>query len=503
MMGDRERNLSKSKVMKGLQCPKSLYLSVHAPELARPTPAAVQAVFDEGHRVGIEARNRFPGGVLIDVAPTEFATALEATQAQIAAGARVLYEATFVHEGVLVRIDILHRSRAGSPWHICEVKSTTEVKDQHIDDAAVQTWVLRGSGERVASVSIMHINNECVYPELDRLFTQVDVTAPVEEALGALPSAVAKFKAMLMKQAAPNVDIGPHCDDPYECEFKDHCWSEKKIPEISVFDIPNLSTKRKWEFYRKGVVDLAQLRDTEEKLNSTQRKMIEVTLSGTRALDRKAVQRELRAWTFPLYFLDFETIGPAIPRYPGTRPYEQVPFQFSCHIQLKPGSGLTHSEYLHDLTSDPREPLIRALIDCIAENSSVVAYNKGFESGRLSALARAFPVYGDRLLGIAGRLVDPLPIFRAHVYDRKFRGSFSIKSVAPALLGASLSYEGMAVAGGSEAQIAFEELILDATSPARKAELRQAMLDYCRKDTIAMVKLVEWLRDGGGAGSGE
>jgi hypothetical protein len=140
------------------------------------------------------------------------------------------------------------------------------------------------------------------------------------------------------------------------------------------------------------------------------------------------------------------------------------------------------------------QPLIRALVGVIGKRGSVVAYNKGFESGCLSALARAFPKYAKQLHGIAARLVDPLPIFRAHVYDREFRGSFSIKSVAPALLGDSLSYEGMTVADGTGAQIAFEELIADGTSAARKAGLRQAMLDYCRKDTIAMVNLVEWLR---------
>jgi len=494
-MNGRERNLSKSKVMKGLQCPKSLYLAIHQPDLARETPAGLQAIFDQGHRVGVEAQKRYPGGVLIEAPHTDLALALKRTEEAVASGALALYEATFVHDGVLVRVDILHRKKVGSPWHIVEVKSTTEVKDQHIDDAAVQTWVVRGAGEHVSSVSVMHINNQCVFPDLADLFTVADVTKEVGEAVKPLPKVIAKLKKILQGEKAPALDIGPHCDDPYECDFKDHCWGAKKIPEISVFDIPGLAAKRKWELYEKGVVELAKLVSAEEKLNSTQRKMVEVTLSGKRALNREAVERELAEWKFPLYFLDFETIGPAIPRYPGTRPYEQVPFQFSCHAQMKPGGMLVHAEYLHDSVSDPREPLIRALVDAIGKRGSVVAYNKGFESGCLSALARAFPKYADQLLGIAARLVDPLPIFRAHVYDREFRGSFSIKSVAPALLGDSLSYEGMIIADGTGAQIAFEELIADDTAAARKAELRQAMLDYCRKDTIAMVNLVEWLRN--------
>lgn len=493
-MNGRERNLSKSKVMKGLQCPKSLYLSVHHPDLAGATTAALHSVFEQGHRVGLEAQKRFPGGVLIDAPHTDLALALKQTADAVASGALILYEATFVHDGVLVRVDILSRKKVGDPWHIVEVKSTTKVKDQHIDDAAVQMWVLRGAGERVASISIMHINNQCVFPDLSRLFTVAEVTGAVEGAAKSLPNAIAKFKKLLQGAAAPVLDIGPHCDAPYECEFKTHCWEEKKIPEFSVFDIPGLSSKRKWELYKKGVVDLATLLSAEEKLSPTQRMMTEVTLSGKRILNRKSVERELAEWQFPLYFLDFETIGPAIPRYPGTRPFEQVPFQFSCHTQMEPGGILLHSEYLHDSASDPREPLIRALVDTIGEHGSVVAYNKGFEGGCLSALAKAFPTYDDQLLDIGSRLVDPLPIFRAHVYDREFRGTFSIKSVAPAILGDELSYEGMAVADGTGAQTAFEELIADGATDVRRSELRHAMLDYCRKDTIAMANLVEWLR---------
>ena len=490
-----KNNLSKSRYQKGLQCLKSLYLTTHQRDLAAPSSKSLQAVFDQGHLVGIEAQKRFPGGVLIDVPPTELTKALDETKTAIESGAKVLYEATFIHDGVLVRVDVLHRPKVGKPWNLFEVKSTTEVKDQHIDDAAVQTWVLRGAGEKVATASIMHINNQCMFPDLKNLFTNVDITDKIQASIKAIPDNLAKFREALKKSAPPKLDIGPHCDDPYQCEFKNHCWAKKKIPEISIFDIPNLSTKRKWELYDKGILDLVKLMGAEEKLNPTQQKMVEVTLSGKRSLNPKAVERELAAWTFPLYFLDFETIGPAIPRYKGTRPYEQVPFQFSCHIQLKPGGALTHAEYLHDSVSDPREPLIRALIDCIRKKGSVVAYNKGFEGGRLASLAKAFPSYSDRLLDISERLVDPLPIFRAHVYDREFRGSFSIKAVAPALLGEEVSYEGTALSNGTEAQVGFEELISEKTTKARKTELTKAMLEYCGKDTLLMMNLVEWLRN--------
>lgn len=479
--------------MKGLQCPKYLYLTVHQPHEAAPVTTSQQAIFDQGHTVGSEAQKRFPNGVLIIAPFNQPDQAVEETAAAIRSGALVLYEAAFHHEDVLVRIDILHRDSIESPWNICEVKSSTEVKNQHIEDAAIQSWVLRGCGEDVKSVSIMHINNECVFPNLEKLFTLEDVTTRVEGLFSLIPGQVAKFKEMLQKSKPPKFDIGPHCDDPYECGYKSQCWRDRKLPDLSVLDVPNLNSKKKWELYRKGIVDLAQLISTEEKLSIIQRRMIEVSISNQRFIDFKAIRRELSAWTYPLHFLDFETIGPAIPRYLGTRPYEQVPFQFSCHVQSSAGGPIIHTEYLHDSKSDPREPLVKALVESIGDQGSVVAYNKGFESGCLSALARALPKYSDQLLNIAERLVDPLPIIREYVYDREFKGSFSIKSVAPALLGSELSYDGMSVSNGSEAQVAFDELISGVSNPKRKVDLRQAMLDYCRKDTIAMVNLVEWL----------
>lgn len=480
--------------MAGIQCPKRLYLAIRHPELATPPDASQQAIFDQGNLVGIEAQTHYPGGVLIDAPYNELTKALEQTEKAILAGANTLYEATFIHEGVLVRVDILHRKTSRSAWEIIEVKSSTEAKVQHVQDAAIQAWVLRGAGQKVGRVSVLHINNQFVYPDQGELFAEVDVTNQTEATLSLLPSLLASLREKLMRPEAPSLDIGPHCDDPYPCEFKDHCWGAKKIPELSVFDIPRLSTDRKWRLYQDGVIALDHPQLKTEALNETQRKMVEISNSGKRSVAAQAIERALSKWAFPLYFLDFETIGAAMPTLPGTRPYQQIPFQFSCHAQLKAGGPLLHFEYLHDQGSDPRPALIQALIDAIGNQGSVVAYNKGFEGACLSELAKFSPEHSSALIGIRDRLVDPLPVIREAVYDREFRGSFSIKKVAPALLGQSMSYEGMEVADGGAAQLAYARLTSGALSEAERASLKQAMLDYCRRDTIAMVNLVEWLR---------
>ena len=221
--------------------------------------------------------------------------------------------------------------------------------------------------------------------------------------------------------------------------------------------------------------------------------MIQCTVDGRRFVDSKAISKEMEDWIYPLSFLDFETIGYAIPKYNGQRPYQQLPFQFSCHIRQKQGGKLEHREYLHMTDTDPRESVCRALIEMVPKSGSVVAYNMGFENGVLQSLAELFPKYKKKIKSIAARLVDPLPIFRAHVYDRAFSGSFSIKNVAPALLGKDASYEGMAVGDGTEAQSAYMEMINPSTVEKRTEELRKGLIEYCTKDTKEMVDLVDWL----------
>lgn len=486
--------LSKSKIMAGMQCPKRLYLSVHQP-VASPTDAATQATFNQGHAVGIEAQKTFANGVLVDApyyAPDE---ALAQTASAIERGALTIYEAAFLHEEVLVRVDILHRASTSAAWQIIEVKSTTEVKQQHIQDVAIQTWVVRGAGLAVESASVMHLNNKFVFPSCGLLFSRVNVSEKISATMSLVPSLIKSLRARLADTQAPATDIGPHCSEPYGCEYQNHCWAERSIPDPSVFNLPGLASKRRWALYKQGVLKLSDERLDQEKFTATQMKMIDVFRGGKRAVNRKGIATDLQEWKYPLFFLDFETIGPALPRYIGTRPFQQLPFQFSCHFQMEPGGPIFHREYLHSENSDPRAALVTELISAIRSTGSVVAYNKGFEATCLSDLAEQVPEYRNQLLDIRERLVDPLPIVRAHVYDNAFLGSFSIKCVAPALLGESMSYDGMKVSNGTEAQVAYEQLISESLDPTAKAALRNAMLEYCRKDTLAMVNLVEWLRN--------
>ncbi len=484
------KNLSKSKIVRGMQCHKSLYLSVHHPELEPEVSETQQAIFDTGNEVGLAAQGMFPGGVTIAAQPRDPAQAFADTKAAMEAGAHTIYEATFFFENVQVKVDILHKEKKSAKWKLIEVKSSTSVKDVHLNDMAIQAWVAENSGLKVSSYHLMHINSDCRFPNLKDLFELVDVSEEVLALKGEVPKKVKAIKNVLAAKTVPDINIGPHCDDPYECPFKEHCWKEKKIPELSVFDLPGMGQKG-WAFYEKGILNLSDLKDA--KLSAVQRRAVDCFVSKKRHIDTKAIKSEIAAWVFPLYYLDFETIAFAIPKYKDTGPYMQIPFQFSCHVETKQGE-LTHFEFLNSEDKDPRINLIESLLATVGDVGSVVSYNKGFEAGVMRRLAAEYPEYSKKLNNIVDRLVDPLPIFRAHVYDNAFAGSFSIKAIAPALIGEKLSYDQLEVGDGSAAQRAYLRLIDQSTDLKEKSKLKKAMIEYCKQDTLAMVELVRWLR---------
>lgn len=481
--------LSKSKILTGLQCVKALYLQIHQPELAVEVSSGQQALFDQGKEVGLAAQKQFLGGVTIDAPYYDSELAIQQTKEAIDSGANTIYEATFKSSDVVAKIDILHRNNPEGDWHIIEVKSSTGVKDVHYQDVAAQVFVANGSGLQIAKSYVMHLNNKCVWPDASNLFVMTEVTDQVSEIVNIISEETSKLKAMVNSSVAPEIDIGPYCNEPYECAFKSHCW--KHIPSPSVFEIPRINEKA-WEYYSAGIISLDH-----DGIDETgkRRKQIDAAVSGKRWVDAKGIKKELSKWEWPLHYLDFETINFAIPKYAGTRPYQQVPFQFSCHVQASLNSEVTHHEYLHLEPTDPRKLFVENLLRAVNDSGNIVAYNKAFESGCILRLADEFPEHAVSLKKIAARLVDPLPLFQNYVYDREFRGSFSLKAVAPAILGKGASYDGMEVADGGAAQCTFIKIIGMKPGDAEREQLASELRKYCKKDTKVMVELVAWLRD--------
>jgi hypothetical protein len=480
--------LSKTRVLQGLQCPKAAYLHLHRPDLIPPTSTGQQAIFDQGHEVGAAAREVFPGGKLIDVGYVEVDRALAETKAAIDGGETTIFEGTFVAEDVLVKVDIMRRSSANDDWHLIEVKSTTRVKDQHIDDVAIQAHVLAKAGIQVGEVAVMHLNRDHVAGGAEPLFKQVAVGTEVESRLSTLSEEVERLKAVLAGGLEPDRALGPHCDAPYTCAFKSHCWRD--IPSPSIFEIPRFE-KSVWTAFEAGIVRL-----DDERLGPFERtraKQVEAARTGTRWVDKKTIAKRLSSWTWPLHFMDFETIGLALPRYPGTRPYQQIPFQFSLHFLNEVSADPEHREFLYDGSNDPRPAFLDALLINVGAEGSVVCYNGKFEADRLRELSKHFVEHASALANLMSRIVDPLPIFREAVYDRAFRGRFGLKVVAPAILGSGAGYDSLGVQDGGEAQAAFRVLSEGHAKSTEHQSLRQALLSYCRQDTSVMVDLVRWL----------
>lgn len=482
--------LSKTKLMRGYRCPKSIYLTIHQPHLESPITPDIQALFDQGNFVGKKAREYFPDGSLITNKPWDFYGAIAKTRELIASGTQTIYEAAFEYLGCYARIDIIQYSETTQKWNIYEVKSSTKVKPEHYDDVGLQAWIFANNGLPIEKIHLMHLNSECRHPNFDILFKQVDVTNEIREKYLSIRPKLHEIFTTLQQSEVPETHVGAHCLAPTECGFKAHCWKQNAIPDFSILNLPKMHTRR-WELFQQGIIDLHDTRLDE--LNELQQRIVLCHQSGDRYINPSAIQEALNQWEFPLVFLDFETINPAIPRYDNCKPFEQVPFQFSAHEMKSLDGEISHSEFLYETSDDPRPALISALLNACGDHGSIVAYFSQFEIDRIQALAEFSPIHSSALERLIARMVDPLPIIRECVYDIGFSGSFSLKRVAPALLGAEQSYEGMLVGNGQDAQRGYEELISPTISPERKRELKDAMLEYCKKDTYVMIELVKWL----------
>jgi len=488
--------LSKSKFIQGLGCHRALWWAVHEPDAPeRAVGPALQAIFEQGTRVGELARGHVPGGHLIDFPYTESEMRIAATRTAIERGARVIYEAAFREDDVFVAVDILHRANAKGRggWTLTEVKSTTKVKDEHVPDAAVQMHVLQRAGLPITRVEVMHLNRECRYPDLSNVFTRSDVTEEVEDYLPSVQPEVKAQLVMLRRSKPPAIEPGAHCSAPYECPFMHRCWPA--APEHAIATLYHVSAARREALIDEGYETIFDLPD-------------DVELNPTAERQRRAVQNNeivvedglrevLEALEAPIAHLDFETINPAIPAWEGCRPYDAVPVQFSVHVEPRRAGGpLEHAEWLAEGSGDPRAPLAHALVDALRGARTIVVYHAPFEIGRLRELQAAVPELAEDLEDIIDRVVDLLPIVRAYVYHPDFGGSFSLKKVAPALV-ECLRYDDMEIGEGGEASCALEALLLrpETMKRAERARVRKALLAYCQQDTLATMGVLQRLRE--------
>jgi hypothetical protein len=482
--------LSKSKYVAGLQCPRRLWLSCHEPDLGTPPTASLQAVFDQGVEIGRRAREVFADGVLVDQEARDHGQATARTRQLMADGnVGAIFEAAFEHAGVRVRVDVLERV-APRAWGLREVKQGTSVKDHYLDDAAVQRFVLEGAGVRLPSIEIMHVDREYVRGadgiDWRRFFHRADVAAETASLLADVPARVRELLRVLAKRAAPDIEPSPHCFHPYDCQFWAHCTAAKPVDWI-VGGLPALTRQRFDRMRAAGIERISEIPD-DFPLGQAQARVRAAWLAGGLYLE-PGLAAALRRTGPPADYLDFETAFPAIPLYAGMRPYDQVPFQWSLH-RLDASGRLLHREFLADGRADPRPEFARSLLAALRHRRAPILVWSSFESNRLTELAAALPQHAAELAAVRSRLVDLLPIVRSHVGHPEFGGSFSLKHVAP-VLAPSVDYDDLdGVSEGGEASRALIGLALGAFGSAEEeAAVRCALLEYCRRDTLALVEL--------------
>ena len=469
-----------------------MYLQIHHPDWARDYTNIEKNLFLQGNIVQKEARKRFKNGTLIDAPYWEFQQAQQQTHHAIQKNTPAIYEAVFFSpDNLVARIDILEKTKMG--WNVIEVKSSMSAKTDHILDVSIQKYVLDQCELKIENYFLMYLNKNCVYPRLENLFCKKNITEEVTEQQSKISNQIQKIIPTLHPpNQIPEVKISPHCQKPHSCRFIPYCW--KHIPSPNVFSIPSMG-ELAWEYYNQNKIHLSDIPSSDMLPRQCHYK--DVQLSGKPYIHKANIKKEVSTWEWPLYYLDFETVSPPIPRFEGTHPFQHTPFQWSV---LKAHSLKDHetqsfqeSHYLHSDLSDPRKPLSEQLIKAIGNKGSVVAYYKQFESLRLKELAELFPEYSEKLLWIESRLVDPLPLLRENVCFKDFGSSWSMKSVAPVLLGDKWNYSHLEVQDGLMAQIQFEQMCQQKDSDPTKKQITKNLIQYCHQDTLCLALIVQWL----------
>ncbi len=479
--------LSKSRVQSGAQCHLKLWYDVTQRELATPPDEGLQFIFDRGTRIGELAQERYPGGRLIAAGYREAELALAQTAEALRDGSSsAFFEPAFLHEGVLARVDVLKRVRA-EEWDLIEVKSATRAKDVYLRDLAIQLWIARGVGLRVRRAGLLLLNKGYIYDgkelDLDRLFTFVDLTgvaSAMHEEVGAL---VASLQGMLVEKNPPVIEPGPQCSNPYDCPYYDHCSKGCRSVEHPITNLPRLPLTKRRLLERMGVEDIRDV-PADFELKEPQARVRNCVMTG-KDWASSSLADVLEGVHYPVHHLDFEAFMPAIPLYAGTSPYSTVPFQYSIHRQSA-SRNMRHLEFLYTGDEDPQRELAEQLLFDLGRRGSICVYSP-YEKGVIKRLAAKFSDLRSALMKLVDRLWDLLPIIRAHYYHPDFHGSFSIKSVLPALV-PELSYADLEIGEGMMAANLYETA-RTLEDEAGRQKIYDNLREYCAQDTWAMVEL--------------
>ena len=483
--------ISKSQYIKGLQCPLALWFYRNRKDLKPQIDFATQMRFDAGHEVGALAQMHFSGGVKVAENYWDVQKAAQSTQQLVAEGHKTIYEATAIHpaNGCYSRIDILRKVPNKDKWDLIEVKSSSGKKDYHVDDMAFQYYVFTSAGYEINDCFLMLLNSEYVRQgkiDPSNLFKLECLSEEVLAKMGGIDAQSLELINVINEGQEPAVDIGARCFKPFECEYRYHCW--KEVPDFSIYNVYPAG-KADEVFSKTRSYDVKKI---PQNLLPASYKAIDIDCYKNQKahVEKDKLSNFLSDLKYPFYYLDYETLMSPIPLYDGIRPYQQIPFQFSLHIQEASEKGIEHFNFLHKERTDPRPKFIERLLELCGKEGSVIVYNQSFEINRNKELARDFPDFTEELEALNSRIIDLMePFYKRWLYKAEQSGSHSIKNVLPAYV-PELSYESMNIASGGDAMSAYIKFVKGTLSDVEINSLWGDLSRYCEMDTYAMVRLL-------------
>ena len=479
-------DLTTAQYLDGIHCLKRLWYEEKHPEKTPSPPLYQQRLLDEHAAVKTLVYSYFPAGVPIEAEAPD--VAVRHTHIAMRRGEFCLFNAAFRSNGAFVRCDILQKYENG--WRIIDIRASKKFKKEYLLNLALQKHILDTCHIPISATHLILLNDACVYPDLSNLFVGEDVTGAVNLLEQRVPDYLSTFNTIRKRDTEPSVLIGKSlCNRPDRCAFKAPCWAF--VPKNSVFTIPKITDPEATALAENGIFRLSDL-PADFSLTPAQRIYVDSVLENKPAIDRVAIRQVLATLQYPIHFLDFEADRPAIPRFDGFKVHEEFPFQYSCHV-LHADGAVTHHEYLHTDTTDPRPLLLKSLLSHISDRGSIVVYNLSFERRILINLAASFPEYASALQSIIERLWDQLTVVRKHYEHPDFCGSKSLKSVLPVLV-PTLSYQDLDIQDGGEA-IAVWNMMLRASTEIEKQEWDRHLRAYCKLDTLAMVEIHKVLQE--------
>lgn len=477
--------------MSGMQCHLRLWNDVYQRRLATSVSETLQAIFDQGHEVGNLACRLYPKGKLVQADPRDFNAASNETKLLLADhSVSAIFEAAFKYLGVQCSVDILEKLSDGS-YHIIEVKSATKPKPIYVLDAAIQYWILTGCGLKVTKVSVMTLNSDYVRGQrlsLRSLFKLHLCSDEVNQLQASLRSNVTAMKQMLLAEGPPNIPTGPHCTEPYDCPYFDHCSQDDPVYDHPISELGRTQRSILEELNRLNIKEIQDI-PPRIKLNPRQQVIVDA-IKSDRSMVRGNLSSELRHLKKPIYHLDFETINPGVPKYIGTRPFQAVPFMFSV-LREQTDDDPIYSGYLHETDDDPRREVALHLIRALRKRGSICVYSS-FEKGVINHLIKAVPDLADELRSIQSRLFDLLNTVKNHVYHPDFRGSFSLKTVLPALT--DTNYLDLEIDEGQLASFRYLQA-LKTTDSTERESIFDDLIAYCDRDTLATFEVKQALQE--------